>query len=111
MESNILKTITSSITCFVSKFLCCSSRIIKVALAHPAASNGVCSRSAPNSVKGDNNLEQFSLSRVNNRKMELRNYIINGYWGSFHPRSKLAGIRLKQILSKLQTCSEEIFYF
>jgi len=37
-------------------------------------------------------LNSLVWAEVNNRKMELINYIIiNGYRGSFHPRSKLAG--------------------
>jgi hypothetical protein len=35
----------------------------QVALAHPAASNGVFSRASPNSVKVDNNSKKLSLSR------------------------------------------------
>jgi len=36
---------------------------IKVALAHPAASNGVCSRHRSKSRYSINNPKQFSLSR------------------------------------------------
>jgi hypothetical protein len=62
-------------------------------LSDSLQATGYVRATAQNSVKGNNNLKQFSLTEVNDRKIELINHIIiNGYRGSFPSPQQASGV-------------------